>query len=1024
MSNGIEERIMRVKQMYMAVGVLLVVAVAGGCGGRSGGLAASAETGRVTGYINGLVAKAASRSASALPAGYAPVEGATVTCSGVSDTTDANGFYELDNVPAGPQTCTATKANLGQLTFNVEVIAEQTVVATGQESTETAFEPQTTGTLVVTSSPPGASIIISGVTLEDTTDVTLLLAPGAYSVLVSLSGYQTPATKTVTIEESATATAPFGALQPAVTQIAVTPATLSFTAAADTSQLSATCTYTGGGTGDCTSAVTWSSSNGSVATVNSAGLVTSAGDGSASVSASSDGVDSNSVSVSVDLPDTLTAISLSPASISNFVVGDTSTITASCTFSKSGQAQCPTLTWSSDDTGVATVDSSGVVTAVAAGDAVVSASADGIDSNDVSVSVATNPLTSISVSPASVTNLDISATATITPTCTFAIGGQGQCPALTWTSADTQVATVDSSGIVTGVSGGDTTVKAGYGEIESDSVSINVNSPPSASITAPEDYDIYAQTADIQFSGDGSDAEDDTGVLAFLWTSDLDGTISTTAAFTKYNLSVGTHEIVFSVTDTGGLTTTDSITLVITENNPPVPEITSPDDGSSYNETADILFTGSATDPETGTSGLTYSWSSDIDGPMGGSAVLQYSQLTQGTHTITLTATDRGDVDGQASITVIITPNTAPTAGIASPADGSQYDETENINFIGTASDNEENQAELTYSWASDIDGEFGTAIVDTEDSLSAGTHTITFTVTDSGELSDSAAISVVVGSNTAPTAVISSPTDGSSFNQTQTITFNATASSDEQDSAVALGYEWVSDIDSTIGTAITFTRDDLSVGTHSITLTVTDSGGLTDQASVTVTINTNTPPDVTIDQPADGASFNQTDNITFQCSTDDAEDTIMSTYAWSSSIDGSFGGSLPIVQNDSLSAGSHTITITVTDSGGLQASDSIQLFIDSNTAPTASITSPADGSSYSESTAITFQGSAGDAEDGVLGLTYDWTSSIDGSFSTLLIAPLVGSLSTGTHTIVFTATDSGALSASDTIEIYITADQ
>ncbi len=1091
--------------LFLLSGLVMLLA---GCGGGGGGVAATTPgEGTVAGYMNALVAKTAARSADSVPAGYAPVENATVVCAGKSDTTDADGYYEIKEVPSGTQTCTATKENLTEITFSVVVVANETVVATAQDSTDTAFEPEVTGALSVSSTPTGASISIDGTTIEDTTDATLLLVPGTYSVVLSLTGYETSQAKSVTITQNATATAAFGALSPMITQIVVSPDSYAFTTVSATRQLAASCTYIDSTSGDCTSDVTWTSSDEQAATVSASGLVTSVGAGSATITASnsdgsasdtiivsvtdtftsitvtpssiddliegttqtlsascvwsisgsascasltwssddgnvvtvdaqgvvsgvgagsatvkasSDGVESDAVSVTV-IEDTLQTLSVSPSTIDSLLIGATSNLSIVCLWTSSGLAECPALTWSSGDDDIATVSASGVVTGIAVGNTNVTASANGIDSNSVAVTVVdVGTLENISVTPASITNLGINETSALSAACTFVGTGSGQCPTLTWTSADISVATVDPSGVVTGVAAGDTTVKAASGDVDSNNISVNVNTPPAASITSPADGASYAQTVDISFSGTGTDAEDTSGALTYNWTSDIDGEIAQTSDFTKYDLSAGTHTITFSVTDTGNLAASTSTTLIVTQNNAPTAQIVLPADNSTYNATTDILFTGAATDPDTGTNYLTYAWVSNIDGSLSSDAIFQTSDLSIGTHTITFSATDRGSLTDQKSITVVIEQNTEPVAGIASPTTGSSFGETASITFIGSATDAEDNQSELTYSWTSDIDGEIATDLVAVVDTLSQGDHLITFTITDTGNLTDYATITITIGANTAPTAVITSPAEGASYNQTQTITFNGLNSTDAEENALELGYLWVSNADGVIGTTGTFTLDDLSVGDHTILLTVKDSGNLADSTTVSISIGANTAPEVTISSPTDGASYNQTDNITFQCTVVDAEETIMTTYAWSSSIDGSFGGNSPLVQVSTLSTGTHTITVSVTDSGGLSDNDSIELVINANTAPTASITSPADGASYTGADYITFQGSASDAEDDALGLSYEWSSSIDGVFSTLIIAPLVNTLSAGTHTITFKVTDSGALTADDSITLHI----
>ncbi|HWO21433.1 MAG TPA: M20/M25/M40 family metallo-hydrolase [Kofleriaceae bacterium] len=88
------------------------------------------------------------------------------------------------------------------------------------------------------------------------------------------------------------------------------------------------------------------------------------------------------------------------------------------------------------------------------------------------------------------------------------------------------------------------------------------------------------------------------------------------------------------------------------------------------------------------------------------------------------------------------------------------------------------------------------------------------------------------------------------------------------------------------------------------------------------------------------------------------------------------------------------------------------------NTAPSVSISAPANGSSYPAGTSVTMTGSANDTQDGPLSNAIVWTSSIDGSLGTG--ASVVRTLSSGSHTITARATDSGNLSSTATISVTI----
>jgi hypothetical protein len=121
-----------------------------------------------------------------------------------------------------------------------------------------------------------------------------------------------------------------------------------------------------------------------------------------------------------------------------------------------------------------------------------------------------------------------------------------------------------------------------------------------------------------------------------------------------------------------------------------------------------------------------------------------------------------------------------------------------------------------------------------------------------------------------------------------------------------------------------------LSSGTHTVSASVADSGGLTGSAEVTVWVGVagNTLPVVSIEAPLDGASFDEGATVDFAGTATDAEDgPLDEAVSWRSSRDGFIGagsGFSSVV----LSAGMHTITAEVSDSAGAVGSRSIALEI------------------------------------------------------------------------------------------------
>lgn len=123
---------------------------------------------------------------------------------------------------------------------------------------------------------------------------------------------------------------------------------------------------------------------------------------------------------------------------------------------------------------------------------------------------------------------------------------------------------------------------------------------------------------------------------------------------------------------------------------------------------------------------------------------------------------------------------------------------------------------------------------------------------------------------NIAPTVAITAPPDGSSFTEGDPINFAGSASDPEDGPLTGASLVWTSDIDGQIGTGESFVRDDLSVGTHTITLTATDSQGAAGSQSIQITVNLpdTTPPALITDFQASDGNDSQV-NLTWTNPTD-----------------------------------------------------------------------------------------------------------------------------------------------------------
>src|SRR5207248_1470174 len=188
----------------------------------------------------------------------------------------------------------------------------------------------------------------------------------------------------------------------------------------------------------------WSSSNASVARVNSNGLVASVAPGSATITATSEG-QSAAVPVTVtNVP--VASLQVSPAS-ANLLVGQALSLTATTRDSAGNPLIGRPVSWTSSNPSVATVSSSGQVTSVTQGSATITATSES-KSNTAAITVTSVPVAAVAVTPATAT-IPSQGTLQLTATPKDANGNTLTGRSVTWTSSAPTQMSVSPSGLVT-----------------------------------------------------------------------------------------------------------------------------------------------------------------------------------------------------------------------------------------------------------------------------------------------------------------------------------------------------------------------------------------------------------------------------------------------------------------------------------------------------------------------------------------------------------------------------------------------
>ncbi|NLI00404.1 MAG: hypothetical protein GX446_13040, partial [Chthonomonadales bacterium] len=328
--------------------------------------------------------------------------------------------------------------------------------------------------------------------------------------------------------------------------------------------------------------------------------------------------------------------------------------------------------------------------------------------------------------------------------------------------------------------------------------------------------------------------------------------------------------------------------------------------------------------------------------------------VEDGVHTLTLVAADAQHNESETSVAVTVD-NTAPTVDFLKPVDGDFVSDIVQIHGAVTEC-NLDNWQVLIDTGGGFVDPPIATgtttsvtALWDTTAIPANTTCTIKILATDKAGLNNAAtADTIQVKVVKAGSVTITDPADGAFVRGTHKIKFTIAVDA-------VTGWE-LHDLDSvpsklTDGAAngsFDFDWDTTGKdGRHTLKLTAKNALGVTVDTSAIVTVD-NTPPVVAVTSPAPGAFVRGTQPI-------NATITDVNPDKYQINLDGTMltppgiqpGSTVAFAWNTvAVADGSHTIKVLAVDKAlndNAAAADSVTVTVD-NTAPTATITSPADG--------------------------------------------------------------------------------
>ena len=196
-------------------------------------------------------------------------------------------------------------------------------------------------------------------------------------------------------------------------------------------------------------------------------------------------------------PPRAATLTVTPATAELTALGSTERFSARV-LDQHGQAMAAAaVAWSSGDASVATVDAAGLATAAGNGTATITATS-GSASGSAAVTVE-QAVSAVAVSPAADTLVARGDTVRLTAAASDANGHAVAGAEFVWASGDTTVATVDASGLATGVGAGEAEVTATASGIAGGAALTVVNAAPMAIAVMPDAVALTAlgQTARI-----------------------------------------------------------------------------------------------------------------------------------------------------------------------------------------------------------------------------------------------------------------------------------------------------------------------------------------------------------------------------------------------------------------------------------------------------------------------------------------------------------------------------------------------
>jgi Bacterial Ig domain/Glucodextranase, domain B len=277
-----------------------------------------------------------------------------------------------------------------------------------------------------------------------------------------------------------------------------------------------------------------------------------------------------------------------------------------------------------------------------------------------------------------------------------------------------------------------------------------------------------------------------------------------------------------------------------------------------------------------------------------------------------------------------------------------------------------------------------------------------------------------------APTVSITAPANNAVFVAPASITINANAAASSGTVSKVDFYNGATKIGTDITSPYSLAWTNVAVGAYTVTAKATDSAGaVTTSTAITVKVNANVAPTISITAPANNATLAAPANITINANATDSDGTIGKVEFFNGTTLLGTDTTAPYSFSwTNVVAGTYSITAKATDDkGAVTTSSVVKVTVGANKPPTVSITSPAANASFTAPATITINANAADTDGTITKVEFFNGTTLLGTDTTSPYSFAWTNVAAGSYAITAKATDDkSAVTTSAVVNIVVSA--